>query len=252
MLKRYIGLTIATVLLLSYGVSCAGAESPPVSNGGPVTDYVSLVDNLRKEGATVEPAGEIIQDFFSVKGQAIKVNGEDVQVFEYSNQSSVESEAALVSPDGSSIGTSIPFWVASPHFYKAGRIIVLYVGENTTVLDVLETTLGTQFAGRGEITIRLAPIEEVRVNIAESFPVQVFVYIRGGLADACTSLHEVRTERSGSAINIQVTTQRPEGTICAQVYSTFEENVALGSDFTPGETYTVNVNDAKPVNFVVQ
>ena len=106
--------------------------------------------------------------------------------------------------------------------------------------------------GEDDMVIRLAPIEEVRVNIAESFPVQIFVYIRGGLADACTTLHEVKTERSDSTINIEVTTQRPKDTVCAQVYSTFEENVALGSDFTPGETYTVNVNDAKPVTFVVQ
>jgi len=219
---------------------------------GPVQDYDSFADNLRAAGATVEPAGEIIQDFFSVRGQAIKVNGEDVQVFEYSDQSTTEAEAALISPDGSSIGTSLPFWVAPPHFYKAGRIIVLYVGESKAVTGVLESVLGAQFAGKGEMEISLAPIEEVRVNIAESFPVQIFLYIRGGLADACTTLHEVKTERNGNVIDIQVTTQRPRDAICAQVYSTFEENVALGSEFTPGETYTVNVNDAKPVNFVVQ
>ena len=239
---------IASVLaLLVYGIGCVGEDS-----SGPVTDYDSLVDNLRTAGATVEPAGEIIQDFFSVKGQAIKVDGEDVQVFEYSSEAAAETEAAFISPDGSSIGTSMPFWVAPPHFYKAGRIIALYVGENSAVMDVLGSVLGAQFAGRGEIEISVAPIEEVRVNIAESFPVQIFVYIRGGLADACTTLHEVKTERSGSDINIQVTTQRPKEAICAQVYSTFEENVALGSDFTPGETYTVNVNDAEPVTFIIQ
>jgi hypothetical protein len=143
------------------------------------------------------------------------VNGEDVQVFEYSDQSTTEAEAALISPDGSSIGTSLPFWVAPPHFYKAGRIIVLYVGESKAVTDVLESVLGPQFAGRSEMEIKLAPIEEVRVNIAESFPVQIFLYIRGGLADACTTLHEVKTERNGNVIDIQVTTQRPRDAICA-------------------------------------
>jgi len=245
-------MTILILLLATLGVGCAGKEFPPVSQGGPVTDYVSLVDSLREEGANVEPSGEVTQPFFSVRGQAIKVNGEDVQVFEYSDRATAEAEATLVSPDGSSIGTSMPFWVGSPHFYKAGRIIVLYVGENAAVINVLESVLSAQFAGKDEIEISLAPIEEVRVNIAESFPVQVFVYIRGGLADACTTLHEVKTERSGSTINIEVTTQRPKEAICAEVYSTFEENVALGSDFTSGETYTVNVNDAKPVTFVVQ
>ena len=104
----------------------------------------------------------------------------------------------------------------------------------------------------GEIEIRLAPIEEVQVRIAESFPPQIFVYIRGGLADGCTTFHEEKVERSGNIISINVTTQRPKDAVCTQVYGTFERNVALGSDFTSGVTYTVNVNDAKPVAFVAQ
>jgi len=115
-----------------------------------VADYDSLVDYLRATGATVGHPSlpqVIVQDFFSVTGQVFKVNGEDVQVFEYSDQAAAEAEAALVSADGSSIGTSMPFWVAPPHFYKAGRIIVLYVGENQAIIDALENVLGAQFAG---------------------------------------------------------------------------------------------------------
>jgi len=95
-----------------------------------------------------------------------------------------------------------------------------------------------------EIEIRLAPIHEVEVSIAESFPEQIFVYIKGGLADGCTTFNEVETERSGTTIDITVTTQRPRDAICIQVYSFFEQNVALGSQFTSGQTYTVNVNHA--------
>jgi len=116
-----------------------------------VTDYDSFVDGLQTIGATVEHETlpeVVVQDFFSVTGQVFKLNGEDVQVFEYDDRSKAETEAALVSPDGSSIGTSLPFWIAPPHFYKAGRIIVLYVGKNTAVTDALESILGEQFAGR--------------------------------------------------------------------------------------------------------
>lgn len=246
MKRKGLILFVAVALLIS-GAACAGPA--PVSPG-PVQDYTSLVDNLRAAGATVEPAGSVSQPFFAFEGKALTVNSENLQVFEYPDEASADAEASLVSPDGSSIGTSIPFWVAPPHFYKAGRIIVLYLGENKALMDLLESALGPQFAGRSELEIRLTPIEEVRVNIAESFPVQIFVYIRGGLADSCTTLHEVTTERSGNSINIEVTTQRPRDAICAEVYTTFEENVALGSDFTPGHTYTVNVNDTPPVTFV--
>lgn len=102
-----------------------------------------------------------------------------------------------------------------------------------------------------EIEIRPAPIHEVQVNIAESFPPQVFVYIKGGLADSCTTFHELTTERNGNTIDIKVTTQRPRDAQCAQVYSYFEKNVALGSDFTSGETCIINVNDEK-TTFVMQ
>ena len=134
---------ISVLALLTYSIGCDEGDS-----SGPATDYDSLVDNLRAAGATVQPAGDIIQDFFSVGGQAIKVNGEDIQVFECGNESTAEAEAVLVSSDGSSIGTSLPFWVAPPHFYKADRMIVLYVGGNVGVMDMLENILGAQFAGR--------------------------------------------------------------------------------------------------------
>jgi inhibitor of cysteine peptidase len=102
-----------------------------------------------------------------------------------------------------------------------------------------------------EKEIQLAPIHEVTINIAESHPPQVFVYIKGGLADSCTTFHELKTERSGNTLEITVTTERPKDEICAQVYSYFEKNVNLGTEFTSGETYMVNVND-KRTSFIMQ
>ena len=103
----------------------------------------------------------------------------------------------------------------------------------------------------GDIEIRPAPIHEVRINIAESYPPQVFVYIKGGLTDSCTTFYELKTERSGNTIEIEVTTQRPRDAVCAQVYGFFERNVNLGTAFTSGETYIVNVND-RTTSFVMQ
>ena len=103
----------------------------------------------------------------------------------------------------------------------------------------------------GEIEISLAPIHDVQVNIAESFPVQIFVYIKGGLSDGCTTFHELTEERDGKNVNIEVTTQRPKDAICTQVYGYFEKNIALGSDFVSGETYTITVNDVV-TSFVMQ
>jgi len=108
----------------------------------PVTDYVSLIDQLRKSGANVEPAGTIDQPFFSVVGKSILVNGENVQVFEYSTQAEAEEDASNVSPDGHSIGLSMPLWVEAPHFYQKEKI------DDPSTIALLESILGTQFAGR--------------------------------------------------------------------------------------------------------
>ncbi len=125
------------------------SESPDtVSHGGDVVDYVSFVDNLRATGAIVTPGGSISQPFFTVEGIVILVNGDDVQVFEYPTFIDAEFDARKVSPDGSSIGTSMPFWIGSPHFYLKENIIVLYVGDNLDTLSIIESVLGSQFAGR--------------------------------------------------------------------------------------------------------
>lgn len=130
------------------GSPAASTGTPIASHGGPVKDYVSLVDNLRAAGANVQPSDEVSQPFFSVKGFGIKVNGSDVQAFEYPDTAAAEAEAATVAPSGSPIGTNMVSWVDAPHFYKAGRVIVLYVGSEPTVLKVLQSALGNQFAGK--------------------------------------------------------------------------------------------------------
>ena len=119
-----------------------------VSHGREAVDYVSLIDNLRANNATVIPEGEIEQPFFSVTGFSIQVNDSSVQVFEYNSTEDAEADASLVSLDGSSIGTSMPFWVDDPHFYYKEKIIVLYVGDDPAIEELLESVLGSQFAGR--------------------------------------------------------------------------------------------------------
>ena len=136
------------VTLLILGLGACSETPTPSSHGGPVKDYVSLVDHLRTAGASVVPVGQVTQPFFSVSGQTITVNGAQVQVYEYANEDDANSEAARISPDGSKVGNTIVDWTASPHFYKKSKIIVLYIGTNTSIMHILETTLGSPFAGR--------------------------------------------------------------------------------------------------------
>ncbi|NMJ87338.1 MAG: hypothetical protein EX285_05810 [Thaumarchaeota archaeon] len=146
-----LGVIIALIALGAMAINTALEQANmtnEISHGGPVTDYVSLIDNLRATGATVEPSGKISLPFFFVEGQVISINGVQVQVFEYVDITVADAEATLISADGSSIGTSMVNWVATPHLYKTGKLIVLYVGDNGVVISTLEAVLGSQFAGR--------------------------------------------------------------------------------------------------------
>jgi hypothetical protein len=83
-----------------------------------------------------------------IKGKTISANGESLQVFEYADERDAEAQAKLVDPRGDSVGTTMVNWVDAPHFYRGGKLIVLYVGTNQDVIKALEDVLGPQFAGR--------------------------------------------------------------------------------------------------------
>jgi hypothetical protein len=145
----WIGLPFLLAFLVSACANKSLAASPvPTVEPLAVADKTSLTTILEAGGATVETGEAIFQPFFTPEGSILKVNGADVQVFEYEGAEEMEKEASQVSSDGGSIGTSMVTWMDAPHFYKAGRIIVLYVGSDAPVLDLLEGALGPQFAGR--------------------------------------------------------------------------------------------------------
>jgi hypothetical protein len=138
---------IALVAGITLGVGCT---SNPQA-GQPVMDYSILLTNLRVSSLLLTEAGEISQPFFGVKGRIVRANGGDIQVFEYKTPEAMEAESRYVSPDGYTFKTDSRVtsveWIAPPHFYKAGRVIVIYVGSDLLMTDFLDKTLGRQFAG---------------------------------------------------------------------------------------------------------
>ncbi len=119
--------------------------SPP--DADQVDDIQVFLDALRLAGAAIEQQSEVEQPFFSVPGKIVTVNGEAVQVFVYPDAAEADSEAAQVAPNGSSIGTTMASWIGPPHFFRAETMVVLYVGQDQTVIELLENVLGPQFAG---------------------------------------------------------------------------------------------------------
>lgn len=144
-----IGILIFSLITLLTG---CGDNNPLTSNIEEATiDFTSLVNSLTALGLNVDIGDEIKQPFFSVTSKVVTVAGEQIQVLEYTTASDADMEAEKISSDGTTIdndgiSTSI-LWTSKPHFYKKGKIIVIYIGENNTVINALTDILGSQFAG---------------------------------------------------------------------------------------------------------
>ena len=141
----------------------ANPEGPPPIEPTPTDDVDDLgeevvrvtlgladpQDSLLATGTEVKVIGEVVSEgIFSVDGRILEVNGERVQVMDYGDAAALEAEANRISPDGSSVGTTMVMWVGSPHFFRTETAIVLYVGESPTVIEALPKVMGPQFAGR--------------------------------------------------------------------------------------------------------
>lgn len=130
-------------LLALFATACSSTPSPASLES---TD--ELIAALEAEGLEVSK-GELLEaDLFSVPALLLEGTEGSLQVMEYADQAAAEADASLVDASGSTIGTSQPFWVDVPHFFKSGKLIVLYVGSDPQALSALEAVLGPQFAGR--------------------------------------------------------------------------------------------------------
>ena len=164
-LRRYYGAAVPAAFTLLLALALAGCSlgtqpvptSPPAVTQGPdnstattagpagIDSAQALLDALGKAGIAINSTGPIDQPFFSVKGSSYEAGKGYLQIFEYADQAAAESDAAKIKPDGSIDGFS-PSWVASPHFYRLGRLIVIYLGDEARDLSGLKSVLGDPFA----------------------------------------------------------------------------------------------------------
>lgn len=99
-----------------------------------------------------------------------------------------------------------------------------------------------------------APIEEIEVLIRESSPPGYTAHIVSGLPSGCAKFEAWElTGRTGNTVTIAVTNSMPADpdVACTLIYGYHESNIDLGTNFNPGQTYTVKVN-GEEATFVAQ
>jgi hypothetical protein len=99
-----------------------------------------------------------------------------------------------------------------------------------------------------------ARIVGIELLIAESFPPQYFVSVTSAQPNGCTRFSRFAVERHGPLIEVTVyntVPANPAVVLCTAIYGETTSNVALGSDFEPGASYTLSVNGEQQ-SFVAQ
>lgn len=141
-------LTVVSLVACTQARRAGDAPAAPSEVAQAGLSYDSLVAALRGKSLSIAPLGPIEQSFFSRGARVIRIGESgEAQVYEYQNAQLAASDAKRVKPDGS-IGTSMPMWIAPPHFFSSGKLIVLYLGTDGKTLAALGEALGPQFAGR--------------------------------------------------------------------------------------------------------
>ena len=127
------------VFIISMGLGCTQFHTDDVRE--------LLSTEFRDAHYHVEPLGYTPQPYFNVDSYRLRVAGENIQIFAFPNILTAFQAAISVSPDGYRIANREIDWGRTPHFYWLGRNIVLYVGDNIEIINIIESVLGSQFAG---------------------------------------------------------------------------------------------------------
>ncbi len=122
-----------------------------------------LMTALEEGGAAVQWAGTVNAPFFAVPGWLMRVDGHEVQAFEYLDEQSRINDTVRIAADGSEVGSSMVQWAGQPNFWAEGELIVLYVGDDAGALAALGKVLGDPLTKPGAGTgpaIPLTPTPE--------------------------------------------------------------------------------------------
>lgn len=179
------------LLVLFFLASCA--PDAPAAQVNPFDDFTA---DLEAAGAAVEVGSPLTESFFPVEGRLLTVNGASVSAWPFASQAAREAAQNTISADGLDIGSRTVDWVAPPHFFAGERLIVLYVGRDPAMIELLSGQLGEPInQAPGEV----GPVDTALYTIAAQFflaqelniPMDVITFLAAAPAewsDSCLGL----------------------------------------------------------------
>ncbi len=120
------------------------------SGNSAVYDLAQFTRDLSEKEIAPELTADANSLVLGREGTVVSWGDISVGAFEYPDRPAAKAAAALIAEDGSSveeIAEGPINWPATPHFFRKGRLVVLYVGDDRPTADLLKVILGPQFAG---------------------------------------------------------------------------------------------------------
>lgn len=149
-MRRY--LSLIPLLAALAVMACGKGDAEPEPGNGAALDVgtpsFGVYNLLKASGNHVDIGGVKKLPPFEPMGKELSVNGSAIQLFEFPGSTETAAVAATIAPDGSRIGSTEMNWEAPPHFFRTDRVIVLYLGSDSTTVRALTTAIGPQFAGK--------------------------------------------------------------------------------------------------------
>lgn len=141
-MKNRILIVLAVVLACAAGIAAAGSTQ---ADPGPVAKLLSgQLERINKQPGALERQGES-----PLKGEryVLPFSGGQLQLYAYRSQDEASRDLLCVDESGFQIGGTSMDWEDCPHYYLRDSVIVLYVGSDAKVLDMLERLCGPQIRG---------------------------------------------------------------------------------------------------------
>ena len=127
---------------------------------------------------------------------------------------------------------------------EAGTYTVIAQEEQTTFTLDVDNTI-PEDAEQPEFEYGSnATVEEMNVNVMESYPVQISVVLEGYLPDGCTEIDQITSTRDEFTFTVEIVTRRPAGDVmCTQQIVPFEETINLDVEDLEEGLYTVQYGE---------
>lgn len=150
MFKTSTAISFALLALAGCANTSGDLTNDGDSSAASIDEYTSaldLADYLQSQGETVTVGQTVSETGMNALATEMVLNGQQVLVFEYSDDDAAEEDADRIATDGLAIDGQAVTWPGEPHFYMQDHLLVLYIGNDENTLDTLEDALGGQIAG---------------------------------------------------------------------------------------------------------